>query len=194
MKYSDIDLSIIGEIGNVSVGGAATSLSDFINQIVTISIPETKIMTTKEIKQMFSRSGVFVRIDYTDGLTGSNLLLLQEEEAFRFVELIMKKEMGMRFRKWDEFAQNVMAEMFNIMVGSMSSSMSMIFDKNVKINAPILYNNIEEQFNNVSDEEEFVTVWFNIKIEDQLSVRLANIITEEQATAMLKMIKGDLKL
>ena len=75
---------------------------------------------------MFSRSGVFVRIDYTEGLTGSNLLMLQEEEAFRFVELIMKKEMGMKFRKWDEFAQNVMTEMFNIMVGSMSSSLSMI--------------------------------------------------------------------
>jgi flagellar motor switch protein FliN/FliY len=190
MQFSEFDLSILGEIGNVSVGGAATSLSNFVNKIVTISIPETRILTMSEVKKQFEPDVVYAKIDYSLGFSGSNLMLMKKEDALEFSKIVMKEKLGLDVKEWNDDARNVLNEVFNIMVGNMSSSMSMIFNKHVKIMPPHLYENDMDKENELK-EEKLVTVWFDVKIEDALKVRLVKIITIEQSEEMIKMIKGD---
>lgn len=194
MNFSEFDLSILGEIGNVSVGGAATSLSDFVNKIVTISIPDTKIITFKELREKFGPAVIFAKIDYCNGLTGSNVLLLKKEEAVDFTKIIVREKLGEEITQWDDFSKNVLAEMFNIMVGNMSASMSDIFNQNVKINTPEIYDVDASDVKFYKDTDLLVTVWFELRIESEFKINMVKIISKEQADNMVNLIKGDHQL
>jgi len=191
VNFSDFDLSILGEIGNVSVGGAATSLSDFVNKVVTISIPDTKILTFKELKEKFEPAIVFAKIDYSNGLAGSNMLLLKKEEAFELSKVIVKEKLNIELEEWDDFSRNVLTEIFNIMAGNMSASMSEILNKNIKILTPEFHEVKSTELDYFHDEDELITVWFELKIESIFKVKLVKIITTSQAIEMINLIKGD---
>jgi flagellar motor switch protein FliN len=192
MEFSNVELSIIGEIGNVSVGGAASSLSDFVHKAVNISIPETKVLSFKEIKKILGDTPIYTKIDYKEGFRGTNLLMLKTEEARQFTEIILKEKLNMEFEEWDSFAENVLSEVFNIMAGNMSTAMSLVFNKNITIEPPQLYKNEEEEEMALfDDDDELVSVWFDVQVEDKLTLKLVNIVTVQQSQEMIWMIKGD---
>lgn len=191
MNFSDFDLSILGEIGNVSVGGAAASLSDFVNKVVTISIPDTKILTFKELKEKFEPAVVFAKIDYTQGLAGSNMLILKKEEAVDLSKVVVKEKLNMDLYEWDDFSKNVIAEIFNIMAGNMSASMSEVLNKNIKILTPQVNEVKSSELDYFPDDEKLITVWFEVKIENIYKLRLVKIITKSQGEEMINLIKGE---
>lgn len=189
LTFSDFDLSILGEIGNVSVGGAATSLSDFVNKLVMISIPDTKIMKFKELKKYFEPAVVYAKVDYTNEFKGSNILLMKSDEAKKFSQIIIEEKLGKREFEWNDFSKNVITEAFNIMVGHMSASMSELFQKGVNIQPPELLEMSASELDLFDDEEEFVSIWFEIRIEDHLKIRLMKILSIEQAKEMIALVK-----
>lgn len=194
MKFSEFDLNILGEIGNISVGGAATSLSDFVNKLVTISIPDTKVQTFKELKDEFGASFVFAKIDYADGLEGSNVLLMKKEDAFLFSKIIAKEKLELDVEMWGDFSKEVLAEMFNIMVGNMTSSMSEIFNHNIKIDTPQIMEGAAENMTYYEEDEKLVTIWFEIRVENSFKVKLVKIINEAQAKQMIHLLREDHQL
>lgn len=194
MNFSEFDLSILGEIGNVSVGGAATSLSDFVNKLVTISIPDTKISKFEEIKSAFEPAVVFAKIGYSQGFTGSNIMLMRKEEALDFVKIIVREKLGKEIEEWDDFARNVLAEIFNIMVGNMSSSMSDIFNKDIKIETPQIFEENADDLDFYGKDDVLIAVWFEMRLEDSFKLKLVQLITEDQAKLMVDLIKGDYEL
>lgn len=194
MKFSEFeeyDLNLLGEIGNISVGGAATSLSDFVNKLVTISIPDTKLQAFKEIKKQFEPAVVFAKVDYSEGLSGSNILLMKKEEAFNFSKIIVKEKLNIDLTEWDDFAINALAEMFNIMVGNMSSSMSEMFHKNIKIKTPEIFEEDAQDIAFYNDDEKLITIWFELRIENAFKIKLLKIITIEQAKQMIKILEEE---
>lgn len=191
MKFSDIELSILGEVGNVSVGGAAASLSDFVNKVVTISIPNTKIQKFKDIKSEFEPEVVYTRVDYSKGLSGSNMLMLRKEEAFQLAKLVGKAKLDMEITEWNDFSKNVISEVFNIMAGNMSGSMSGILNKEVAILTPTMGEMFSETLSDYPDDEQLITIWFEIKIENSFKMKLLKIVSESQANEIIENIKGD---
>lgn len=194
MNFSDFDLSILGEIGNVSVGGAATSLSDFANKVVTISIPDTKIIPFKEIKTMFEPEVILAKIDYINALQGSNILILKKEEALELSKVIAKEKIGVDITEWDSFSENVIAEIFNIMAGNMSASISDILNKEVKILTPEIKNQVAEDMNYFEDDDMLVAVWFEVRVENIFKLKLVTLMTNQQGLDMINIIKGDNQL
>ena len=55
----------IGEISNISMGTAATTLFSLVNRKVEISTPVVDYCTWEEIVQNYERPCVFIRIAYT---------------------------------------------------------------------------------------------------------------------------------
>jgi flagellar motor switch protein FliN len=194
MKFSEFDLNILAEIGNISVGGAATSLSNFVNKLVTISIPDTKIQTFKELKENFDEEIVFAKIDYSSGLEGSNILLMTKKEAFEFSQIIVKEKLDENLESWSEFSEEVLSEMFNIMVGNMTSSMSEIFNKNIRIETPRIKDGEVEVTKEYEESEVLVGIWFELRVESNFSLKLVNIMTEKQAKQMIELLREDYKL
>lgn len=72
---------VIGEIGNISMGSAATTLSDIVRHRVSITTPHVTLSNQKELFSSFVKPYVVIDINYIEGLTGSNLLLVGLTDA-----------------------------------------------------------------------------------------------------------------
>ena len=74
-ELTDTEKDAIGEVGNISMGTAATTLSSLVNRKVEISTPVVTLANWEDIVAAYERPCVFIRIAYTTGLDGSNLLV-----------------------------------------------------------------------------------------------------------------------
>jgi flagellar motor switch protein FliN/FliY len=68
---------IMGEIGNISMGTAATTLFALLNQKVDITTPEVSAVRWADVAKNYDRPCVGIRVNYTEGITGTNILLLK---------------------------------------------------------------------------------------------------------------------
>ena len=71
-ELSTSEIDAIGEIANISMGTAATTLFSLVNRKVEISTPVVSYATWDDIVDQYERPCVFIRIAYTIGLDGSN--------------------------------------------------------------------------------------------------------------------------
>lgn len=69
----------IGEIANISMGTAATTLFSLVNRRVEISTPVVSFSNWDKIVDEYEKPCVFIKIGYTQGLNGSNILVLKEK-------------------------------------------------------------------------------------------------------------------
>ena len=86
---SEEQIDIIGEVGNINMGTAATTLSALLNQKVTITTPTVEMLNWDEISDMYDRPCVGVKIDYTKGIEGTTILLLEIKDVKIISDLMM---------------------------------------------------------------------------------------------------------
>ncbi|EKC48808.1 flagellar motor switch protein FliN, partial [human gut metagenome] len=79
----------IGEIANISMGTAATTLFSLVNRKVEISTPVVSFANWSDICEAYEKPCVFIRIGYTVGLDGSNILVLKEHDVKVITDLMM---------------------------------------------------------------------------------------------------------
>ena len=63
------------------MGTAATTLFSLVNRKVDISTPVVSFATWSDICDAYEKPCVFIRIAYTVGLDGSNILVLKEHDV-----------------------------------------------------------------------------------------------------------------
>lgn len=189
-QFSDFELNVLAEVGNMSVGGAAGSLGDFIQKTINISIPKIKTMTKREVYEEFGKDCIMVRINFTENVKMSNMMILEKEEANRFAELVLRNKISnYTDEEWNDMTEEILKEVFNIMVGNMTASMGDVLDTRVKIDTPKFITK-EEDFE--SDDKNYITTWFELRIENDMKMKMVDIVDEEQARYMLNLIKeGD---
>ena len=79
----------LGELSNISLGTAATTLSSLVNQKVNITTPEVSYVTWDDLACNYDRPCVFIQIYYKEGLDGNNILLLKENDVKIITDLMM---------------------------------------------------------------------------------------------------------
>ena len=131
---TDAEKDAIGEIGNISMGTAATTLFSLVNRKVDISTPVVSFATWSDICDAYEKPCVFIRIAYTVGLDGSNMM--------RVYGTITDGELG-------ELHLSAISEAMNQMMGSAATSLSSMLNKTIDISPPVadlvdLHDNIDE--------------------------------------------------
>src|SRR5690625_2169709 len=85
IKVSDylttIEADTLGEIGNISIGSSATTLSTLLNHKVKITTPTITIIKKPELYDSFSFEHVHVTVNYVEGFVGQNIFVVQKEDA-----------------------------------------------------------------------------------------------------------------
>ena len=71
------EIDAIGEIGNISMGTSATTLFTLLGYKVTITTPRVEVTNWTEMAKDHSTGYVAVKVEFTDGMKGTNLLLLK---------------------------------------------------------------------------------------------------------------------
>jgi flagellar motor switch protein FliN/FliY len=168
---TDAEKDAIGEISNISMGTAATTLFSLVNQRVTITTPVVEYATWKDIANSYDKPCVFIQIYYEDGLDGNNILILRENDVKVITDLMMGGDGTNTDGELSELHLSAISEAMNQMMGSAATSISSMLETRVVISPPTatkvdLYENVSGE--DIADflKGEFVKVSFHMVIGD----------------------------
>lgn len=130
------EVDTIGEIANISMGTAATTLFSLVNKKVEISTPVVSMGTWDEIVDKYEKPCVLVRIAYTKGLDGNNILVLRENDVKIITDLMMGGDGSNTDGEITELHLSAISEAMNQMMGSSATSMSSMLNTMIDISPP----------------------------------------------------------
>ncbi len=126
---------ILGEIANISMGNAATTLSLMLNQKVDITTPNVQIINRARALDDYEKTCVFVQIHYVKGLSGNNVLILKEPDVLCMTDLMMGGA-GNKEGEISELHLSAASEAMNQMMGTSATSMATMLGVPVDISTP----------------------------------------------------------
>ncbi len=128
---------IVGEVANICIGNAATSLSLILNRPTNITTPRVEVLA--EEASLSSDNHVLVKVPYTKGLDGTNLLVLNVHDAMVIASLMMGGDgTGVENMTLDDFALSAVSEAMNQMCGTIATSMSELLRVPTDIGFPLI--------------------------------------------------------
>ncbi len=135
-ELSEQEIDTIGEVANISMGSAATTLFSLVNQKVEISTPVVSETNWTDLAANYDDSCVVVRIGYTKGLDGSNILVLKENDVKVITDLMMGGDGTNTDGEIGELHLSAISEAMNQMMGASATSLSSMLNKMVDISPP----------------------------------------------------------
>lgn len=165
--FDPMEEDAIGEIGNISFGSSATALSTLLQQKVEITTPSVSVVHKNKLGDQFQQPYVAIEVNYTEGFSGSNLLVIKQSDAAIIADLMIGGDGTSPDEMLGEIQVSAVQEAMNQMMGSAATSMSTIFNKKVDISPPsveLLDANETDDVNTIPNEDLLVQVSFRLKI------------------------------
>lgn len=190
---SEIEQDALGEIGNISMGSAATALSQLLNQRVNITTPKVRITTAEELLSSFQVPFMLIEVSFTEGLQGSNLLVIKVSDAAIIADLMMGGDGTNPASELNELHISAVGEAMNQMIGSAATSMSTIFQKPVAISPPRVTSvgQDKDEINFPWDlQEKIVVVSFKMEIGALVNSEIMQIMPIPVAKEKTSMLLG----
>lgn len=177
--FSEMERDALGEIGNISFGSSATALSTLLNQKVEITTPNVSIILKEELENEFPHPYVAVHVNYTEGISGTNLLVIKQSDAAIIANLMLGGDGTDPSDTLGEIELSAVQEAMNQMMGSAATSMSTIFNKRVDISPPsidLLDIKEGEGTERIPDEDLLVKVSFRLKIGNLIDSNIMQLL------------------
>lgn len=133
---TDIEKDAVGEVANISMGASATTLFSIVNRKVNITTPVVKLATWQNVLEDYEKPCVFILIKYTQGLDGSNILILKEHDVKIITDLMMGGDGSNTDGELGELHLSAISEAMNQMMGSSATSLSTMLGKMIDISPP----------------------------------------------------------
>jgi len=186
LVLSEEDKDAIGEISNISMGTAATTLFALVNQKVVITTPSVSVVKWDEIKENYKKPCVAIEIVYKEGLSGTNLLVLKENDVRVITDLMMGGEGTDTEIELTDLHLSAISEAMNQMIGSAATSMSSMFKKKIDIAPPeSKHIDLSESFDPAEIAEflggEFIRVAFRLQIGELVDSEMMQLYPVEFA-------------
>ncbi len=133
---SDSEKDAIGEIANISMGSAATTLYSLVNRKVNITTPVVSLAQWETMVGDYERPCVFIQIKYTAGLDGHNILILKEHDVKIITDLMMGGDGTNTDGDLSEIHLSAISEAMNQMMGASATSLATMLGKMIDISPP----------------------------------------------------------
>lgn len=189
----------IGEIANISMGTAATTLFSLVNRKVEISTPVVSMATWDDVVQNYERPCVFIRIAYTVGLDGSNILVLKENDVKIITDLMMGGDGTNTSGELGELHLSAISEAMNQMMGSSATSLSSMLSKTIDISPPVadlvdLQERVDEGAIDEFLKGSFVKISFKMEIGDLVDSEIMQLYPISFAREMCHAIAKNMEM
>lgn len=196
LSLTDAERDAVGEIANINMGTAATTLSTLLNNKVTITTPKVSYVSINELSQQYDRPCVFIHISYIEGIDGNNILILKEDDVKIITDLMMGGDGTNTEGELTELHLSAISEAMNQMMGSAATSLSSMLEKKVDISPPSaslvdLNDTIEDSAIATFLDEQIVQVAFDMKIGDLIDSQIMQLYPFAFAKELYKKFIGD---
>ena len=198
-SLSSTEMDTIGEVANISMGTAATTLFSLVNRKVDISTPVVSEATWKDIAQNYEKPCVFIRIGYTLGLDGSNILVLKERDVKVITDLMMGNDGTNTDGELSELHLSAISEAMNQMMGSAATSLSSMLNKMIDISPPVadlidLQETVDESEIEPFLAGNFVKIAFKMQIGDLVDSEIMQLYPYSFAHEMCDSITKNMQM
>lgn len=189
---SPLEIDALGEIGNISMGTAATTLSTLLNRKVNITTPKVIITTADELSVEYQLPLVAIDVSYKAGLEGSNVLILDSNDAKIITDLMMGKDTFDTTRELTELDLSAVSEAMNQMMGSASTSLSEMFMKKIDIEPPrsleMTLAEGKDQIDLLSTNSPIIKISFKMVIDDLIDSNIMQLVPLEFGKNMVNRL------
>lgn len=191
---NETEIDALGEIGNISMGTAATTLFTLLGQKVVITTPKVSITTMREISEQYPIPFIAVNVKYKQGLKGANLLILKSQDVKVITDLMMGGDGKNTDRDVNEMDISAISEAMNQMVGSSCTSLSELFSNFIDIEPPKAFQIDLNEGNFDIDvfkyDENIVKVSFKMVVGDLIDSEIMQLIPLNFAQDMVNQLLG----
>ena len=196
---SDAEKDAIGEVANISMGTAATTLFSLVNRKVEISTPVVSFATWEDIVAAYEKPCVFIKIAYTVGLDGSNILVLKENDVKVITDLMMGGDGTNTDGELGELHLSAISEAMNQMMGSAATSLSSMLNKMIDISPPEadvidLTETVDEKAIDSFLSGQFVKISFRMEIGDLVDSQIMQLYPFSFAREMCSSISKNMEM
>ncbi len=188
VEFNTYEIDAVGEILNISMGSAATAVSELLNAKVWITTPQVSVAKASELNYSRLEPAICVKIVYVAGITGVNMMVLKQDD----VQLILNQLMGNPLVispdfEFDELNISAVSEVMNQMMGASATALSDLLGTSVDISTPTPYIIEKTDFCELSDldpESTVVAVTFNLNVDGVMNSEFMSIMTVDLAKTL----------
>jgi flagellar motor switch protein fliN len=193
--FTDMEKDAIGEIGNISMGSAATTLFTLLSQRVEITTPTVKQTTIAKIAENYPLPFVSVFIKYSVGIDGMNLLILKEDDVKIITSLMLGGD-GVSDLPEDltEMHLSAISEAMNQMMGAASTSLSEMLGGKIDITPPkvsrVNFKGDRLDPDILDPTQEIMCTSFRMRVGNLIDSEIMQILPIEFARKLIDKIMG----
>lgn len=191
--FSKDEADVIGEISNISIGSSATAMNLMLGQPIKITTPNVSLVHRNDILEDYENSCILVRVQYTQGLFGTNMLVLKNEDAKIITDLMMGNDGTGEYSKNEISPLHISAisEAMNQMTASSATAMSKIFNKKIDISPPMVQQVVIENFEFPNDipDDLFVKINFRLRIGTLIDSTIMQLYPFDLAHSIYKLFQ-----
>jgi flagellar motor switch protein FliN/FliY len=181
-------LDAVGEVGNISLGAAATALSKLVNRTVSITTPRVRVVKESEVSQIVPPEQVMVTVEYQHGLRGRTVFLLRQTDASLIADLMMGGS-GSGEAGLDEVRLSAVGEAMNQMMGAAVTALAAVLRDRITISPPAIKSvNLTAAATEAAtalDGERMVEAAFTLRIQDLVESEFIQILPLELSTQLV---------
>ncbi len=195
VDISEMEKDALGEVMNISMGSAATAVSELLSAKVWITTPRVEIVKADDMLRYDKlEPAVCVKIEYVKGLSGNNLMVLRQDD----VQMILNQLMGQPLVvtpdfEFDELNISAVSEVMNQMMGASATALSDFLGIVVDISTPTPYimDNVDlREVQDFEDGEEVAAIYFDLTIDGVIKSEFCSVITLELAKFIAQKVLG----
>lgn len=195
VNFSEMEMSAVAEIENISMGSAATAISNLLSEKVLITTPKIKILKSDDICHPNLEPSVQINIEYIKGVKGTNTMVLKQSDC----QVILNKLMGQPVEirddfEFDELNISAMCEVMNQMMGSAATAVSEFLNIPIDISTPqATVHDTDNPYDFKSEEENgyVAEIHFNLSIGDIVNSEFISVISVDLAKTLAStMLEG----
>ena len=185
------DRDALGEIGNISFGTAATTLSTLLRQKVLITTPSVTLLRSKDVARDFPIPHIAAKVEYTEGLIGSNVLAIRLDDAKIIADLMLGGDGKAPVEEINELHLSAVAEAMNQMMGSAATSMSSMLNRAINISPPTVdIIDFSKQSGGLlsTDAEVMAKISFHLQVGDLIDSTIMQLVPTDFASTLVRML------
>lgn len=186
---------LIGEVGNISMSQAATTLSTLLNHKVNITTPRVLTVPFKQILEQSTIPKVVTNIEFKKGLVGSNMLMIDVPDANIIADLMMGNSgEGVEDKEFTELELSAVGEAMNQMMGAASTALATMLGRQIDILPPDVEvwdteKNLSSDY--IEPDKTIVAIVFNLTVEGLLVSEIMQIYPVETVEEINKIMLED---
>lgn len=191
---SSMEKDALGEIGNISMGSAATTLSVLLGHKVNITTPTVSVDTMSTIQNQYPMPYLVVEVGYVIGINGNNILAIQASDASIIADLMMGGDGLNPQEELTDIHMSAVGEAMNQMMGTVATSLSTMFNKKIDISPPkvnLIDLGAEDKITDlVNNDEPVVKTSFRMEVDGLIDSEIMQILPLDVAKEMVTFLMG----